>query len=294
VAPPASFREKRWEQHVAEQDRLPIVKTSREIAKMRTAGRMVADVLAMLRDMVKPGTTTGELNDAAYAKMKELGGEPSFLNYLVPGKDRYPASLCISIDEEIVHGIPGKCHYRGHVTDDRTLADGQIVSIDCGVKFEGWHGDSAVTIPVGNVTPEKQKLMDTCRGGLWAGIRAVKPGAKLVDIARAIETHVRAQGAYGIVEEYVGHGIGTRLHEPPQVPNFVSSRNRDHFTLVPGYVIAIEPMVNLGTQKTRELKDGWTVVTRDGKPSAHFEHTVAVTEAGFEVLTLRADGTSTH
>lgn len=272
---------------------VPSVKTEKEIARMRVAGRMVADVLWMLKEMTRPGTTTGELNEAAYAKMKEMGGEPSFLNYLVPGKERYPASLCISVDEEIVHGIPGRCHYRGQVTADRKLEEGQIVSIDCGVKYEGYHGDSAVTLPVGQVSAEKQKLMDVCREGLWAAIRAVKHGAKLTDVARAVETHVREAGPYGIVEEYVGHGIGTRLHEPPQVPNYVSSRNKDR-QLVKGYVIAIEPMVNMGTPRTRELKDGWTVVTRDGKPSAHFEHTVAVTEAGYEVLTLRADGTATH
>jgi methionyl aminopeptidase len=271
----------------------PIIKTKREIDKMRIAGRMVADVLGMLSDMCKPGVTTGELNEAAYAKMKELGGEPSFLNYIVPPKPPYPASLCISIDEEIVHGIPGRCHLRGALTEDRVLKEGQIVSIDCGVKHEGWHGDSAVTLKVGAIDPEKQKLMDVCREGLWAGIKAVKPGAKLSDLARAIETSVRKAGNYGIVEEYVGHGIGTRLHEPPQVPNYVSNRNRD-WTLIEGYVIAIEPMVNMGTQKTKELKDGWTVVTRDGKPSAHFEHTIAVTAEGFEVLTVRADGTSTH
>ena len=271
----------------------PIIKTPKEIAKMRVAGRMVADVLAMLRDMCKPGTTTGDLNEAAYAKMRELGGEPSFLNYAVPGKDRYPASLCISIDEEIVHGIPGRCHFRGQVVTDRTLQEGQIVSIDCGVKFDGYHGDSAVTLPVGQISPEKQKLMEVCKGGLWAGIKAVRPNAKLSDVARAIETAVRTSGAYGIVEEYVGHGIGTHLHEPPQVPNYVSARNRDR-VLLEGYVIAIEPMVNIGTQKTRELKDGWTVVTKDGKPSAHFEHTVAVTPEGYEVLTVRADGSATH
>ncbi|MEZ0228773.1 MAG: M24 family metallopeptidase, partial [Planctomycetota bacterium] len=161
----------------------PIVKTDREIEKMRVSGRMVADVLAVLQAMVKPGVTTGDLNEAAYAKMKEMGGEPSFLNYRAGSKDPYPAVVCISIDEEIVHGIPGRCHYRGTVTKDRPLLEGELVSIDCGVKFEGWHGDSAVTLPVGAVTPEKQKLMDVCREALWAGIRAIKPLAKLSEVA---------------------------------------------------------------------------------------------------------------
>lgn len=273
----------------------PIVKTDREIEKMRVSGRMVADVLGLMQEMVKPGVTTGDLNEAAFAKMKEMGGEPSFLNYRAGSKDPYPAVVCISIDEEIVHGIPGRCHYRGAVTKDRPLKEGELVSIDCGVKFEGWHGDSAVTLPVGPVTPEKQKLMDVCREALWAGIREIKPLAKLSELATAIEGAVRkhADESYGIVEEYVGHGIGRHLHEPPQVPNFYSSKMQD-FVLRKGYVIAIEPMINLGTRKTQELSDGWTVVTRDRKPSAHFEHTIAVTEAGYEVLTLRTDGKATH
>lgn len=272
----------------------PIVKTDREIEKMRVSGRMVAQVLELLASMVKPGVSTGDLNEAAHAKMKELGGEPSFLNYRAGSKDPYPAVVCLSVDEEIVHGIPGRCHYRGTVTKDRVLKEGELISIDCGVKFEGWHGDSAVTLPVGPVAPEKQKLMDVCREALWAGIREIKPLVKLSEIAMAIERSVRQHPEnYGIVEEYVGHGIGRNLHEPPQVPNFFSSKMQD-FVLRKGYVIAIEPMINLGTRKTQELKDGWTVVTKDGKPSAHFEHTIAVTETGFEVLTLRADGKATH
>ncbi|HZV00807.1 MAG TPA: type I methionyl aminopeptidase [Planctomycetota bacterium] len=272
----------------------PIIKTEREIEKMRVSGRMVAEVLAVLKALVKPGTTTGDLNEAAYAKMKELGGEPSFLNYTAGSKEPYPAVVCISIDEEIVHGIPGRCHYRGTVTKDRTLQEGELVSVDCGVKYDGFHGDSAVTFAVGKVSPEKQKLMDVCRESLWAGIRAVKPNAKLSEVAAAIEGSIRQhQEPYGIVEEYVGHGIGRHLHEPPQVPNFAKGVKTEYI-LKKGYVIAIEPMVNMGTRKTQELSDGWTVITRDRKPSAHFEHTIAVTEAGHEVLTLRADGSATH
>jgi methionyl aminopeptidase len=273
---------------------VPIVKTDSEIEKMRISGRMVADVLAVLQAMIKPGVSTGDINEAAFAKMKEMGGEPSFLNYRAGNKDPYPAVVCLSVDEEIVHGIPGRCHYRGAVTKDRVLQEGELISIDCGVKYQGYHGDSAVTLPVGKVSPEKEKLMAVCREALWAGIRETKALSKLSEIASAIEREVRKHPEnYGIVEEYVGHGIGRSLHEPPQVPNFYSSKMKDA-TLRKGFVIAIEPMINLGTKKTQELSDGWTVVTRDRKPSAHFEHTIAVTEAGPEVLTLRADGKATH
>ena len=273
---------------------VPIVKTDSEIEKMRISGRMVADVLAVLEQMIKPGVSTGDINEAAYAKMKEMGGEPSFLNYRAGNKDPYPAVVCLSVDEEIVHGIPGRCHYRGAVTKDRVLVEGELISIDCGVKYQGYHGDSAVTLAVGKVSPEKERLMAVCREALWAGIRETTPLSKLSEIASAIEREVRKHPEnYGIVEEYVGHGIGRSLHEPPQVPNFYSSKMKDA-TLRKGFVIAIEPMINMGTKKTQELSDGWTVVTRDRKPSAHFEHTIAVTDAGPEVLTLRADGKATH
>lgn len=276
-----------------------VYKTDRELERMRTAGRMVAEVLALLRSMVKPGVTTGDLNEAAHAKMNELGGKPSFLGYVV-GNKAYPAVICVSVDDEVVHGIPGRCMYRGRLTPDRVLEEGSIVSIDCGVIYQGYHGDSAVTLPVGKVKPEVEELLSVCRDALWAGIRTVRPGARLSDLAKAIEGEVRRReteqtGRYGIVEEYVGHGIGTKLHEDPQVPNFFSpALLRNDLVLKKGLVIAIEPMVNLGTHKTRTLSDGWTVVTKDKKPSAHFEHTVAVTDDGFEVFTLREDGTATH
>lgn len=277
---------------------LPKIKDDRELAKMRIAGRMVADVLHDLAKMVAPGVTTRDLNETAHRRMKELGGEPSFLNYL-----GFPAVICISIDEEVVHGIPGGCKFQGEVTKDRALEAGQIVSLDCGVKYEGYHGDAAVTLPVGEIPPEVTRLLEVCRGGLWAGIKAVRPGATILDVAAAVESHVHACGKqdgrnYGIVEQYVGHGVGRALHEAPQVPNYVP-RDRDErakylHKLSKGYVIAIEPMVNLGTKKTRVLKDGWTVITTDGLPSAHFEHTIAAVEGGYEVLTLRQDGSSTH
>ena len=277
----------------------PRRKTPDELVRMREAGRMVAEVLEFVRPMVAPGVTTGDLNEAAGEKMKELGGTPSFLNYVVRNKI-YPGNLCISIDDEIVHGIPGRCVYRGKRVPDRALEAGQVVTVDCGVLYDGYHGDSAVTFPVGDISPEKEALLETCRLGLWAGIEQLKPGNRLTDIARAIETKIRDRQRelgvrYGIVEEYVGHGIGQSLHEPPQVPNYVSNHlRRNDLVLEAGFVIAIEPMVCMGTRKTKELADGWTVITRDRKPSAHFEHTIAVTADGYEVLTARADGKTTH
>lgn len=277
----------------------PILKTPDEVRCMREAGLRVAEVLAALSAMVRPGVTTGQLNEAAGERIRALGGVPSFLGYVVDGR-RYPANICVSIDDEVVHGIPGRCQHGRRVVPDRALCEGQVISIDCGVIFDGWQGDSAVTLPVGEVPGPVSGLLDACRGALWAGLRAVRPGARLSDVAAAIEGAVRAAEAasgsrYGLVEDYVGHGIGRALHEPPQVPNYVSPQlRRQDLVLQPGLVIAIEPMVNLGTKRTRTLRDGWTVVTKDGQPSAHFEHTVAVTEAGYEVLTLRSDGTATH
>lgn len=266
---------------------------------MREAGRMVAEVLEHLEALVVPGVTSGDLNEAAGALIESLGGIPSFLGYVVSRKT-YPANICVSIDEEIVHGIPGRCRYRGREVPNRALRAGEIVSIDCGVIYDGYHGDSAVTLPVGKVDSEVLDMMETCRLALWAGIEAVAPGGRLVDIARAIEGTVRSREKelgcrYGIVEEYVGHGIGVSLHEEPQVPNYVSNHLlRNDLVLEPGLVIAIEPMVCLGTRRTRVLSDGWTVVTRDRKPASHYEHTVAVTADGHQVMTARADGGTTH
>ena len=259
---------------------------------MREAGRMVADVLRHLADLLEPGVSTGDLNEAALAKMEELGADrPSFLGY-----HGFPAAICTSVEEEVVHGIPGRCRHRGGETRDRVLREGELVSIDCGVVYQGYHGDSALTLPVGPVSAEKEALLEACRGALWAGIEQVRAGARLTDIARAIEGSVRARPTrYGIVEDYVGHGIGRNLHEPPNVPNVMSFHlRRNDLALEPGWVIAIEPMVAAGSKRTRTLRDGWTVVTKDGRPAAHFEHTVAVTEEGYEVLTQQADGQTTH
>jgi methionyl aminopeptidase len=277
----------------------PSLKSPAELETMREAGRMVAEVLARLAAMVEPGVSTGDLNEAAADTMATLGGKPSFLGY-GSGRNAFPAVICVSVDEEVVHGIPGRCTYRGRLTPDRHLEAGSVVSIDCGVICDGYHGDSAVTLPVGPVAPEVEALLETCRTALHAGIEQVRPGNRLTDVSAAIQGRIKAREAeldrrYGLVKDYVGHGIGRDLHEEPQVPNYVSRHlKRNDLVLEPGLVIAIEPMLCLGTQRTNQLRDGWTVVTRDGKPAAHFEHTVAVTEDGPVVFTARADGGTTH
>ncbi len=278
----------------------PRLKSSDELTTMREAGRMVAEVLRRLADTVAPGVTTGDLDALAAATMQELGAErASFLGYRVGGQV-YPASICVSVDDEIVHGIPGRVTHRGRTVPDRALSEGSVVSIDCGVVHGGYHGDSAVTLPVGPIPPDVERLLEAGRAALWAGIEAARPGNRLSDVAAAIEGAVRLKEGehgrrYAIVEEYVGHGIGRHLHEEPQVPNVVSSTlRRNDLVLEPGLVIAIEPMLCLGSRRTRTLRDGWTVVTRDGKASCHFEHTVAVTEDGPVVFTARADGATTH
>ena len=259
---------------------------------MRGAGRVVAGVLEHCVSLVAPGVTTGDLNEAAYAKGKELGAESfSFLGY-----HGFPGVICSSVDEVIVHGIPGRCAYRGGQTPDRVLREGSLVSIDFGAVYEGFHGDSAVTVPVGEVSDELRELLRVGREALWAGIRQVRPGVRLSEIARAIERSiVERPHRYGIVTQYVGHGIGRRLHEAPNVPNVLTKDLlRSDLVLEAGVTIAIEPMVCLGTAKTQTLSDGWAVVSRDGLPSVHFEHSLAVTEDGFEILTKRADGGTTH
>jgi methionyl aminopeptidase len=270
----------------------PRPKVAAELEKMRAAGRIVAGVLAHCVDLVAPGVTTGDLNEAAYEKGQELGAEDfSFLDY-----HGFPAVICSSVDEVVVHGIPGRCDYRGGKTADRTLEAGSLVSIDFGAISPGFHGDSAVTVPVGEVSPELSELLRVGREALWAGIRQVKPGSRLSDIARAIERSVRERPhRYGLVTNYVGHGIGRRLHEPPNVPNVLTKDLlRNDLVLEAGVTIAIEPMVCLGSARTKTLPDGWTVVTRDGQPAVHFEHSLAVTEDGFEILTSRSDGGTTH
>jgi methionyl aminopeptidase len=256
-------------------------KSAAEIAKMRSAGRVVAEVLALMEEHLAPGISTAELDRIAERHIRAAGGIPSFLNYLGGRRydprdpHAYPASTCISIDDEIVHGIPG----------DREVRAGQIVSIDVGVIYDGWHGDGARSFICGGeaaATAEAAKLVQTTRLALMAGIQAARPGCRLGDISAAIEDVART-GPYGIIRQYVGHGIGTSMHEDPNVPNF---RTRSPgIELAPGHCFAIEPMLTLGTEDTEVLDDGWTVATADGSLAAHFEHTIAVTESGPEILT---------
>jgi methionyl aminopeptidase len=243
-------------------------KTPEQIAVMRRAGRVVAEMHEACALAAKPGATTGDLDAAAREVLDRRGARSNFLNY-----HGFPAVACISPNEVIVHGIPGS----------RVIDDGDIVSIDCGAIIEGWHGDAAITIPVGEIDAESRRLLETTRAALDAGIVAATPGNRIGDIGAAVEGVARAAG-FSVVKEYVGHGIGTAMHEDPEVPNYGSAGRG--LRLREGMVLAIEPMVNLGKPTTRLLDDGWTVVTADGCRSAHFEHTIAITEHGPEVLTL--------
>jgi len=240
-----------------------------EIEKMRQSGRVVRQVLDHLRSMVAPGVTTMDLERAADAKIKELGAMPAFKGYY-----DYPCVLCTSVNEEIVHGIP---------SEKRALKEGDIVSIDCGVVLDGYYGDAAITVPVGaNIKPELRKLMEVTEASLYRAIDEARIGKTVGDVGAAVQELVEANG-FSVVREFVGHGIGTKLHEEPQVPNFGS---RGHGPkLREGMVIAIEPMVNSGKPETRVLGDKWTAVTADGSFSAHFEHCVAVTKDGPVILT---------
>ncbi len=252
-------------------------KSRQEIDKMRRAGRIVAEVLALVESELRPGITTAHLDELAERHIRNAGAVPSFKGYLGNGRygkgaHAYPASICVSLDEEVVHGIPG----------NRTIRDGQVVSVDVGAIWQGWHGDAARTFVVGAVSPEVRELIDTTRLAMMAGIAAAKPGARLGDVSGAIEDVARP-GRYGIVRQFVGHGIGTEMHQDPQVPNFRSAVRG--LELAPGICLAIEPMLTLGSDEVEVKPDGWTVVTRDGSTAAHFEHTIAVTDSGPEILT---------
>ena len=246
-----------------------VCKSAAEIEKMRRSGRIVRQVLDYLRTIVAPGVSTMDLERAAEEKMKELGAKPAFKGYY-----DYPCVLCTSINEEIVHGIP---------SEKRVLKAGDIVSIDCGVVLDGYYGDSAITVPVGEaVSTELKKLLEVTEASLYRAIEATMIGNAVGDVGAAVQDYVEANG-FSVVREFVGHGIGTRLHEEPQVPNFGT---RGHGArLREGMVIAIEPMVNFGKPGTRVLDDKWTAVTADGSYSAHFEHCVAVTKNGPMILT---------
>jgi methionyl aminopeptidase len=246
-----------------------VCKSQAEIEKMRRSGHVVRQVLDELRAMVAPAVSTMDLEKHAERRIKELGGKPAFKGYY-----DYPCVLCTSLNEEIVHGIPSA---------KRVLKDGDIVSIDCGVVMEGYYGDAAITVAVGDsVSPERKKLMDVTEQSLYKAIEQVKLGNSISDIGAAVQQYVEANG-FSVVREFVGHGIGTKLHEEPQVPNF-KSRGADT-RLREGMVLAIEPMVNSGRPEAKVLDDKWTAVTADGSSSAHFEHCVAVTRNGPLILT---------
>jgi methionyl aminopeptidase len=246
-----------------------VCKSAAEIEKMRRSGRIVREVLDQLRTLVAPGVTTMDLERAAEQTMKDLGAKPAFKGYY-----DYPCVLCTSINEEIVHGIP---------SEKRVLKEGDIVSIDCGVVLDGYYGDAAITVPVdGSITPEVGKLLEVTEASLYRAIETARIGNAVGDVGATVQEFVEANG-FSVVREFVGHGIGTRLHEEPQIPNFGArghgARLRD------GMVLAIEPMVNSGKPETRLLEDKWTAVTADGSYSAHFEHCVAVTKDGPLILT---------
>ena len=245
-----------------------VCKSSAEIEKMKRSGHIVREVLEYVRGLVAPGVSTMDLERAAEKKIEEAGAKPAFKGYY-----DYPCVLCTSINQEIVHGIP---------SEKRVLKTGDIVSIDCGVVLDGYYGDAAITVPVVDVSAELKKLLEVTEASLYRGIEAARMGNTVGDVGAAVQELVEANG-FSVVREFVGHGIGTRLHEEPQVPNFGT---RGHGArLREGMVLAIEPMVNFGKPGTKLLKDKWTAVTEDGSPSAHFEHCVAVTKNGPLILT---------
>ncbi|MEX0990794.1 MAG: type I methionyl aminopeptidase [Actinomycetota bacterium] len=251
-----------------------IYKSPEEIARMHKAGEIVADAIAATTAAVRPGITTAELDRIAGGVIREAGATPSFVGYGAGGgRTPFPGSICASINEQVVHGIPGS----------RVIADGDLVSLDFGAIWDGYHGDAAVTVFAGTPPSEEaEHLVDATRASLEAGIKQVQIGGRLGDIGHAVEQVVEAAG-FSVVREYVGHGIGRNLHEDPQIPNYGAAGRGP--AIKPGLVIAVEPMVNLGGWETEVLADDWTVVTADGSLSAHFEHTIAVTEDGPEVLT---------
>lgn len=254
------------------------LKTPDQIARMREAGRVVALTLQAVTEAAAPGVTTKELDALAAETIAAHGATSNFLGYGAEVGPPFPGVICTSVNEETIHGIPG----------DRVLRNGDLLSVDCGAIVGGWHADAATTVAIGPVPAEHLELMRVTEAALWAGIEAMRTGRRVRDISRAVEASVRGSGDhYGIVEGYTGHGIGTALHMDPNVPNVAGIRRTPR--LVPGLVLAIEPMIVLGSPKVREMPDEWTVSTVDGSVAAHFEHTVARTETGIEVLTLLAD-----
>lgn len=249
------------------------VKSQAELAQMRASGRRLAEVAFLLREAVAPGISTLDLDRMAEDRIRRLGAVPSFLGYRIPNAPAYPASICASPNDQVVHGIP----------DGRALSEGDIVTLDVGLVLDGFHADMAFTVAVGRVTDPVRSLLDVTRQSLYDGISRAMPGLRIGDIGHAIESRIRPH-RFGIVRQYVGHGIGRHLHERPSVPNYGSPNTGD--LLKPGMCLAIEPMITLGAWKTKILRDKWTVVTADGSLAAHFEHTVAITESGPEILTV--------
>ena len=246
------------------------LKSSHEIELMRRAGKITAAARALARDMVKPGVTTQQIDKAVFQFIKSQGATPSFLHY-----NGYPASVCVSVNDEIIHGIPGK----------RVLQEGDIVSVDVGAYIGGFHGDCAATFACGQITPEAQDLIDVTRESFFQGIQNAKEGHRLFDISAAIQTYVESHG-YSIVREYVGHGVGARMHESPEIPNYGHPGRGPR--LLRGMTLAIEPMVNAGSAAIQQLSDGWTVKTLDGKWAAHYENTILITDGEPEILTAPA------
>ena len=252
------------------------IKTPEQIATMREAGLVVARTLRVLTDAVRPGVTTADLDALAEAEIRAAGATPSFKGY-----HGYPATICASVNEEIVHGIPGP---------RRSLREGDLISIDCGAILGGWHGDAAVTVGVGAISAADAAMLEACETALWRGLAQARAGGRLGDISHAVETSVRRSGRYGVVEEYTGHGIGSAMHMDPPVPNYGRAGRGPR--LRPGMALALEPRVMSGGPETVLLDDGWTVVTADGSRAAHFEHTVAITGDGPWVLTAEDGGES--
>jgi methionyl aminopeptidase len=263
-------------------DRGVEIKTPDQIAKMRVAGRLVGETLELLRSSVRAGITTGELDAIAEENIRAGGGVPSFLGY---GHPPFPATICASVNDEVVHGIPGS----------RVLRDGDVISIDCGAIVDGWHGDAAITVPVGEVRADVLELMRVTEGALWAGFAAARLGGRVTDISHAVESYIRSQPhptgeQYGILEDFTGHGIGTAMHQPPNVPNYGRAGRGPR--LERGLALAVEPMVTLGSKYADLAEDEWTVVTEDGSWAAHFEHSFTLTPDGAWILTAVDGGRS--
>ena len=249
------------------------IKTLDELKTMRRAGLLVGQTLDLMRESIKVGMRTDALDAIAAASIKRGGATSNFKGY-----HGFPATICVSINDEIVHGIPG----------DRVMNDGDVVSVDCGAIVDGWHGDAAFTVTLGTVDPEDQKMMDVCEESMWRGIAAGKNGARLSDISFAIEQYTNSQGKYGILQEYGGHGIGTEMHQEPHVLNFGKAGNGPE--IIPGFVLAIEPMITRGSARTKVLADDWTVVSADKSRGSHFEHTYAILPDGKPFVLTAFDG----